>query len=85
MVLILPWVGAGRGIVSREPEAVTICCSFVPANWPSMACVMAVGGWMVRLYMNMLEVVAIAKHLKPVGCQSAGRMYQFCGRLYLAP
>lgn len=61
MVLILPWVGSGLWIVKREPEAVTICCSFVPANWPSIACVMAVGGWMVSEYMNMEEVVAMAR------------------------
>jgi hypothetical protein len=46
-------------MVSREPEAVTICCSFVPANWPKMACVMAEGGCMVSEYRNMDEVVAI--------------------------
>ena len=34
---------------------------------------------MVRLYMNMLEVVAMTKHLKPVGYQRAGQMCRFCG------
>lgn len=46
-------------MVSREPEAVTICCSLVPANCPSMACVMDEGGWIVREYMNMLDVAAM--------------------------
>lgn len=59
MVVILPCVGSGRCNVSRDPEAVTICCSFVPANWPRIACVMADGGCMVREYMNMDEVVAM--------------------------
>ena len=45
--------------MSRDPEAVTICCSFVPANWPKIACVMDAGGWIVREYMNMLEVAVI--------------------------
>ncbi len=59
MVLILACVGSGRYIVSREPDAVTICCSLVPANCPSMACVIDVGGWIVREYMNMELVVAM--------------------------
>lgn len=46
-------------MVMREPWAVTICCSLVPANWPRIACVMADGGCIVRLYINMLEVVAM--------------------------
>lgn len=54
-------------MVSREPEAVTICCSLVPANWPSIACVTEVGGWMVKLYMNMLEVVAMTRNCQPAG------------------
>ena len=60
MVLILPRVGSGRCIVSRDPEAVTICCSFVPANCPRIACVIEDGDWIVREYMNMLEVAAIS-------------------------
>lgn len=52
-------------MVSRDPEAVTICCSLVPANWPSIAWVMAVGGWIVREYMNMDEVVAMMLPLQP--------------------
>lgn len=55
----LPWVGSGRWMVSFEPEAVTICCSFVPANWPRMAWVIAVGGWIVREYINICDVVAM--------------------------
>lgn len=47
-------------MVSREPEAVTICCSLVPANCPSMAWVIEDGGWMVREYMNMLDVAAMS-------------------------
>jgi hypothetical protein len=46
-------------MVSFDPDAVTICCSLVPANWPRIACVTAVGGWIVREYMNMFEVVAM--------------------------
>lgn len=45
--------------MSRDPEAVIICCSLVPANWPNIAWVIAVGGWIVREYMNMDEVVAM--------------------------
>lgn len=67
MVVILPWVGSGLWIVRREPEAVTICCSFVPANCPRIACVTEVGGWMVSEYMNMDEVVAISAYLQPEG------------------
>jgi hypothetical protein len=43
----------------RDPDAVTICCSFVPENWPNIAWVTAEGGCMVREYMNMELVVAI--------------------------
>ena len=46
-------------MVSRAPDAVTICCSFVPANCPSIAYVTDVGGWIVSEYMNILEVAAI--------------------------
>ena len=59
-------------MVSREPEAVTICCSFVPANWPRIACVTEVGGWMVKLYMNMLEVVAMMRSCQPAGYNLGG-------------
>jgi hypothetical protein len=45
--------------VSREPDAVTICCSFVPANCPSIVCVIEEGGCIVSEYMNMLEVAAM--------------------------
>ncbi len=57
--ITFPWVGSGRRRVSREPEAVMMCCSLVPENWPRMACVMLEDGWMVREYMNMLDVAAI--------------------------
>ena len=46
-------------MVSFDPDAVTICCSFVPANWPRMAWVMADGAWMVSEYINRDEVVAM--------------------------
>lgn len=57
--MILPWAGSGRCKVRRDPDAVMICCSFVPANCPRIDWVIAVGGWTVKLYMNMVEVVAI--------------------------
>ena len=57
----LPCVASGRWIVSFDPDAVTICCSFVPANWPSIACVTAVGCCIVKEYKNMFEVVAIVR------------------------
>ena len=60
MVVIFPCVGSGLCMVIRDPDAVTICCSFVPANCPSIACVIEVGGWMVSEYMNIEEVVAMA-------------------------
>ena len=46
-------------MVSLDPEAVMICCSFVPANCPKTAEVMADGGCTVKLYMNMELVVAM--------------------------
>lgn len=64
-VLILPCVGSGLCMVIREPDAVTICCSFVAANCPSIACVMEVGGCIVREYMNIEDVVAIAGTSSP--------------------
>ena len=54
-----PRVGSGRWMVSLEPDAVMTCCSLVPENWPRTACVIAVGGWIVREYMNICEVVAM--------------------------
>lgn len=59
IVLTLPCRGSGWSNVRREPEAVTICCSLVPENWPSNACDIVVGGWIVNEYRNMLEVVAM--------------------------
>jgi hypothetical protein len=58
-VIIFPCDGSGRWRVRRDPDAVTICCSFVPANWPRMAWVTAVGGCRVKLYMNIEDVVAM--------------------------
>lgn len=60
---ILPWVGSGLCMVSFDPEAVTICCSLVPANCPSTADVIADGGCIVKLYMNIELVVAIVAAL----------------------
>lgn len=57
IVVILPSIGSGRLRVRREPDAVRICCSFVPANCPRMACVVAEGGCTVRAYMNIEEVM----------------------------
>lgn len=54
-------------MVSFDPDAVTICCSFVPANCPNTACVIAVGGCIVKLYMNIELVVAM---LGEGGCGS---------------
>lgn len=47
-VMTFPRLGLGRRSVRREPEAVMICCSLVPENCPSTACVTADGGWIVR-------------------------------------
>lgn len=44
IVLTFPCLGSGWRRVRRDPEAVMICCSFVPENCPSSACVMFVGG-----------------------------------------
>ncbi len=66
-VVTLPWDGSGRIKASREPEAATTCCSLVPENWPKMAWVMEVGGWMVSEYRNMFDVVAMF----PDGAQKA--------------
>ena len=49
-------------MVIRAPDAVTICCSFVPANCPRIACVVAVGGCIVSEYMNIDEVVAMVQN-----------------------
>lgn len=46
-------------MVSFEPEAVTICCSFVPENCPNTADVIDDGGCIVKLYMNIELVVAM--------------------------
>ena len=54
-----PTVGSGLWIVSFEPDAVTICCSFVPANCPKIVLVIAEGGCIVKLYKNRFEVVAM--------------------------
>ena len=78
MVVILPWVGSGLWIVSRDPDAVTICCSFVPANWPSIACVIDEEGWMVSEYMNIEDVVAIVSYCRPRGPQSLGYTFAAC-------
>ena len=43
----------------------TICCSFVPANWPNIACVMEEGGWIVKAYINMDDVVAMIVDSSP--------------------
>lgn len=64
---MLPFAGSGLCRVSREPEAVTICCSFVPANCPRMACVTADAGCSVREYMNIEDVVAMSEVLRPGG------------------
>lgn len=56
---ILPWLASGLWMVSFDPEAVTICCSFVPENCPNTADVIEEGGWIVRLYMNIELVVAM--------------------------
>lgn len=56
-MVTLPIDASGRNKVSREPEAVMICCSFVPANCPRIACVIAADGWRVKAYMNREEVV----------------------------
>lgn len=66
-------------MVSREPEAVTICCSLVPENCPSIVCVIEEGGWIVREYMNMLDVAAIlSASLQPEGyefdCKAAASL-----------
>jgi hypothetical protein len=46
-------------MVSFDPEAVTICCSLVPENCPNTAEVIADGGCIVKLYMNIELVVAM--------------------------
>lgn len=59
MVRTLPWAGSGLRRERRVPQAVMICCSLVPENWPTTAWVTVDGGWIVSEYMNMLDVVAI--------------------------
>jgi type IV secretory pathway VirB3-like protein len=45
-------------MVRQEPETVIIGCSFVPENWPTIACVMAVGGWIVsRCILNSEDIL----------------------------
>jgi len=70
-----------------------ICCSFVPANCPRMACVVAAGGCMVSWYMNMEEVVAIVTWWEAVQPQrfdvklgkSASRRADIIVRLLVIP
>lgn len=57
--MTLPWLGSGLRSERRVPQAVMICCSLVPENWPTIACVTVDGGWIVSEYRNMLDVVAI--------------------------
>lgn len=64
---ILPWMGSGLWMVSFDPEAVMICCSFVPANCPRTAEVMADGGCIVKLYMNIELVAAILAVFEVLG------------------
>lgn len=68
-------------MVSRDPDAVTICCSLVPANWPSIAWVIAVGGWIVREYMNIDEVVAMMLSLQPkaVRLHRGNKLWEWMG------
>ena len=81
--MTLPWDGSGRDKVRRDPEAVKICCSLVPLNCPAMACVMVVGGWMVKEYRNMFEVAAILKEFAPdlrsFSLRCTGCVLQFWG------
>ena len=58
-VVTFPRVGSGRSSVRRDPDAVTICCSLVPENWPRIAWTMVVGGWIVSEYRNIFEVAAM--------------------------
>lgn len=67
-VVTFPWDGSGRIKVSRDPEAATICCSRVPENWPKTAWVMEVGGWIVREYKNIFDVVAILQDVAQKAC-----------------
>ena len=55
-----PTEESGLWIVSFDPDAVTICCSLVPANCPRIVLVIAEGDCIVKLYMNRFDVVAIA-------------------------
>lgn len=41
-----------------------------------MACVMDVGGWMVREYMNMFEVVAMTGDFRPASGTLASNAHQ---------
>ena len=73
--MTLAWDGSGRSKVRREPEAVMICCSLVPENWPRMACVIVDGGWIVKEYRNMLEVVAILTSRSQMACAEPSWVY----------
>lgn len=74
-VMTLPCVGSGRRRERREPQAVMICCSLVPENWPRMAWVMVDGGWIVREYRNMLDVVAILTSGSQMACAEPSWVY----------
>lgn len=45
--MILSEFVSGRKRTKFDPEAAMICCSLVPENWPVIACVTEVGGWIV--------------------------------------
>lgn len=70
MVFTFPCLGSGWRRVRRGPEAVIICCSFVPENCPSSACETLVGGWIVNEYRNIFEVVAMTA----TGAQKPARL-----------
>ncbi len=57
-------------MVSFDPEAVMICCSLVPENCPRTAEVIADGGCIVKLYMNILLVVAMVGGVHGLGLES---------------
>ena len=66
-------------MVSFDPEAVMICCSFVPENWPSTADVIEEGGWIVKLYMNMELVVAMLGNARPSPASLVWDYWYFVG------
>lgn len=54
-----PVCGSGRRSSRRVPWETMISCCRAPEKFPTIACVVAVGGWSVRLYRCIIETLQV--------------------------